>query len=230
MLSLQAAVAREVVARLQRYGQAGAGLVLREMLASLLRKVPAILLLGAALAVPAALLTHVTSPLPAIATAIALLVALPAPMIWGALRGTEQFTAFGASQVAYSAVKFVAGVVLAALGYGAAAIMFGVAPASVLAAVASLWFLRLGAARALRALAADDLPLAGLDRRARQPALVAPGRGLVRRRLPGRRRRPRPPKVVANQRRDRRHPCLLRNRVPAGPRPRCARALARARA
>ena len=90
--------------------------------------------------------------MPAIATAIALLVALPAPMIWGALQGTEQFTAFGASHVAYSGVKFVAGVVLAALGYGAAAIMFGVALASVLAAVASLWFLRgiLAASRGIR--------------------------------------------------------------------------------
>ncbi len=152
MLSLQAAVAREVVGRLERHGEAGAGLVLREMLASLLRKVPAILLVCAAIAIPAALLTHVSRPLPAIATAIALLVALPAPMIWGALQGTEQFTAFGASQVAYSGVKFVAGVVLAALGYGAAAIMFGVALASVLAAVASLWFLRgiLAASRGIR--------------------------------------------------------------------------------
>lgn len=97
---------------------------------------------GTAVAIPAALLTHVHRPLPAIATAVAIVVALPAPIVWGALQGTERFAAFGASQAGYAAVKFAAGVILAAVGYGAGVIMFGVALASAVAAAVSLWPLR----------------------------------------------------------------------------------------
>ena len=141
-LSLQAAVAREVAQRLDARDDAGAGLVVREVLAELWPRVLALVLLGIALAYPLARLTHVHRPLPILATAVAVVAALLAPIIWGGLQGARRFTAFGVSQAGYAAAKLAFGVALAAAGYGATAIMFSVALATVLVTAACAYPLR----------------------------------------------------------------------------------------
>jgi len=116
--------------------------VLREVFTWFWPRMAGLLLVGAVLAVPVALLTHVQRALPAIATAVAVIAGLMSPIVWGALQGIEKFNWFGLSQISFAGAKFVAGVALASAGYGAAAILFGVAAASVLAAGVSLWPLR----------------------------------------------------------------------------------------
>jgi O-antigen/teichoic acid export membrane protein len=152
-LSLQAVVAKDVLARIGEHGHAAVGLVLREVLAWFWPRVLVLLAIGTALAIPLAVLTHVQRALPALAAAVAVIAGLLSPIVWGALQGVERFTWFGLSQAAFAGAKFVVGIALAAAGYGAAAILFGVAAASVLAAGLSLWPLRdmLRASRGMKA-------------------------------------------------------------------------------
>ena len=52
---------------------------------------------------------------------------VPLPIAWGGLQGGERFASLGLSQLVYAVLKVGVGIGLAALGFGAAAIVFGIA-------------------------------------------------------------------------------------------------------
>ncbi|MDX6668350.1 MAG: hypothetical protein QOK04_1730 [Solirubrobacteraceae bacterium] len=133
IFALQATVAREIATRVADEGEAAGGLVLREVARWLTRWTLIVLALGAVLSLPLALIFDVHRPLPAIATAFALLATVPIPIAWGGLQGTGRFLGLGAAQAGFAVLKFGAGVTLGLLHTGSAGVMFGVGAASAVA-------------------------------------------------------------------------------------------------
>lgn len=142
ILSLQASVARRVAQAMADGDSGAAGAVMIESLRPLARWGAIIVAMGAALAIPFAIAFNVERELPFLAAGAAILATLPLPVTWGGLQGVERFGVLGGSQLLYGVLKLVAGVALGLLGFGAAAIVFGVAVATVLAFAASLIPLR----------------------------------------------------------------------------------------
>lgn len=142
ILSLQASVARRVAQGLADGDRAAAGAILIESLRPLARWGAILLGVGLAMAIPFAIVFNVERELPLLAVGAAVLATLPLPVAWGGLQGLERFGMLGSSQLLYGTLKLLAGVILGALGFGAAAIVFGVAIATLLAFTASLWPLR----------------------------------------------------------------------------------------
>jgi O-antigen/teichoic acid export membrane protein len=139
---LQAMMAREVASRIPSEGLAGAGAALRRAAHQVGRWIVVVVALTALSAYPLILVLHVDRPLPFIATAVTLAVALPLPVAFGALQGAERFGVLSFVQPVYALLKLAAGVAIGLLGFGASAIMFGVAAATVasmLVVIAPLW-------------------------------------------------------------------------------------------
>lgn len=143
-LAVQRAVAAEVSWRLAREGTAAAGLVLRDTLSSLSRRLLALFALFVPLGIVVALLTDVRHPLPVLAT-IATVAALPVLAIgFGGLEGTGRLRALSGAQCLFAGLKLGAGVALGLLGAAAGGVMLGVAAAAwTAAAVAALPLRRL---------------------------------------------------------------------------------------
>lgn len=138
LTGLQIMMAREVASRLPDGGLPAAGAALRQAVRQLSRWILLILLITAVLAYPLIHLLSVDRPLPFIATGTALAVALPMPLFNGALQGTERFAMLSMVQPAYSLMKLIAGVTLGLIGFGASAVMFGVATATLTAMVVAV--------------------------------------------------------------------------------------------
>ena len=108
-------------------------------------KTPAYLVVCLAMAVlawPAIEILNIDRPLPIIAAAASILIAVPLPAAWGALQASERFAALGWLQSMASSLKLVFGIGLAAVGFGASAITFGVFAASGIALLVALRVLR----------------------------------------------------------------------------------------
>jgi O-antigen/teichoic acid export membrane protein len=133
IFALQATVAREIATQVLDHGERAGGLVLREIARWLTHWTLIVLVLGAVLSLPLALVFDVHRPLPAIATAFVLLATVPIPVAWGGLQGTGRFLGLGAAQAGFAVLKFGAGVTLGLLHTGSAGVMFGVGAASAVA-------------------------------------------------------------------------------------------------
>jgi len=139
---LQVAMAREVAGRLQTGGLAAAGSAVRQAFRQLRGWMALVVLAFGLSAYPLIVLFHIDRPLPFLATAMAVAVSLPLPLAFGALQGAERFGALSFVEPAYSALKLIAGIAVAALGFGASAVTFGVAGATVASIVVALVPLR----------------------------------------------------------------------------------------
>lgn len=142
ILSLQAKVAREVAHALSRGSASEAGGLLLESLRPLARWGAIVLALGLAAAIPAALIFNVERELPVLAVSVAVMATVPLPIAWGGLQGGERFASLGFSQLVYAVLKVGAGIGLAALGFGASAIVFGIALGTIATIAFSLWPLK----------------------------------------------------------------------------------------
>jgi O-antigen/teichoic acid export membrane protein len=134
--AIQAGVARDV-ARLRRAGGGSGAYVLRGALRAIARLEAILLGVGVLAAYPIVRFAHVKHPWPVVATVVAVCVSMLVPIGWGALQGQERFVALGASQLLQALLKLGGGIVLAALGLGVAAVMFGLAGATLLAGAAT---------------------------------------------------------------------------------------------
>lgn len=142
LLAVQSNVARELSILLGKDETQAAAVVLRAMFALVARFALGVCLLLALLAWPAIEVLHIERPLPILATALAIVVAVPIPAAWGALQASERFTALSVNQATAPFFKLLFGVGLAALGFGASAITFGVAAATLIALMLALRALR----------------------------------------------------------------------------------------
>ena len=80
-------------------------------------------------------------PLPFVVSVVALAAALPLPIAFGALQGTERFGLLSLVQPIYALLKLLTGIAIGLLGFGASAVLFGVAgatAASIVVAIARL--------------------------------------------------------------------------------------------
>lgn len=129
-LALQVAVAREVAWRIDREGEAAAGVVLRETLRALVRRGTALFVLAIPFGILAAILVNVQHALPVIATFATIAGALVFSLALGGLQGTRQFGQLSAVQCWFGGLKLCAGVALGLFGYAAGGVMLGVAVAA----------------------------------------------------------------------------------------------------
>jgi O-antigen/teichoic acid export membrane protein len=141
-VGLQAVVAREVAQDLEAGDEAITGRRLRDTYASLGRATLWAVAVMAVAAVPLISLLHIQRPVPIATTAIAMMAALPLPVSWGALQGAARFGALSLSQISFSTAKLATGLVLALLGFGATAVMLGLALAGTAAVGLSVVSLR----------------------------------------------------------------------------------------
>ncbi|MGI8460346.1 MAG: lipopolysaccharide biosynthesis protein [Solirubrobacterales bacterium] len=142
ILALQARVARDVARALEGGREREAGGILIESLRPVGRWGAVVLVVGAVVAVPVAILVNVERQLPVVAVVAVIIVTLPLPITFGGLQGSQQFTLLGISQVVYASVKLIVGIGLAIAGFGASAIVFGLAGATMVTVLASLYCLR----------------------------------------------------------------------------------------
>ena len=142
ILSLQARVARQVAHAISIGNQQEAGSIMIESLRPLARWGGIVLGIGVALAIPFAFFFNVDRELPVLAAGAAVLATLPLPVAMGGLQASERFVVLGAVQLVYAVLKVAVGVALAALGFGAGAILFGLAAATMLTFVVALLPLR----------------------------------------------------------------------------------------
>jgi O-antigen/teichoic acid export membrane protein len=139
ILALQARVARDVAHAVSAGRIQEAGGIMIESLRPIARWGAVVLIVGAALAVPLAILVRADRELPVLAIAAMVIATLPLPIAWGGLQGSERFALLGASQLVYAVFKLALGIGLAALGFGAAAIVFGLAGATAVTVAISLY-------------------------------------------------------------------------------------------
>ncbi len=136
--ALQAAVAREVDWRMSSEGSAAAGLVLRDTLWALARRVAALSAALLPLGMVGALLVDVRHPLPVVATIATVVGMLVFSLIMGGLQGTRRFSQLSAAQFLFGGLKLGAGVILGLLGFAAGGVMLGVAAAIWVTAAVSM--------------------------------------------------------------------------------------------
>ena len=141
-LALQAAVAREVAWRIDREGEAAAGVVLRETLRALIRRLAALFVLLTPLGIVGIVLTDVEHPLPVIATLATIAGMLMFSLVLGGLQGTHRFGRLSAAQCWFGGLKLATGMALGLLGFGSSLVMLGVAAAAWLSALLSAGPLR----------------------------------------------------------------------------------------
>lgn len=130
LTGIQASVAREVAQRRAAGDDSDTGVVLRAGLRRMRWVLVGLLVLGGIAAIPVVILFGVERPLPFIACAAALAATLPLPVVYGALQGAERFKALSFTQPFYSFLKLGAGALIGLLGFGASAVLFGVAAAT----------------------------------------------------------------------------------------------------
>jgi O-antigen/teichoic acid export membrane protein len=126
-LAFQASVAREVAVSLAEGRKGEAGAAIRGTVRGLSVWAAAVVVVGA-----------VVSPFVgwgALATAVTIAGALVIPAIWGGLLGARLFLAYGVAQLTFAGTRFAAGLGIGLAGGGAAAVMAGVAVATVLTLV-----------------------------------------------------------------------------------------------
>jgi O-antigen/teichoic acid export membrane protein len=136
-LALQAAVAQEVGWRFDREGEAAVGVVLRDTLGALTRRVAALFILFIPLGVVGAILTDVRRPLPVVATLATIAGMLMFSLAVGGLQGMYRFGQVSAAQCWFAGLKLCAGLALGLLGFAAGGVMLGVAVAAWVAAFSS---------------------------------------------------------------------------------------------
>lgn len=127
---LQTLMAREVASRMPSGGLAAAGAAFRRAAQQMSRWILIIVGLTTLCAYPLIEVLSIDRPLPFIATAVALAAALPLPLAFGALQGAERFDVLSVVQPVYALLKLLAGVTLGLIGFGASAVIFGVAGAT----------------------------------------------------------------------------------------------------
>jgi O-antigen/teichoic acid export membrane protein len=142
LLALQATVARETSAVLARGDERGAGMILRSSFRVVFRVAVIAVIVATVLFFPLVSVLHVGRLLPVVAVIVAFFVQIPIPLASGALQASERFGVLAASQSLQSGLKLVAGVALAALGFGASAVTFGFAAATAVSFGIMLVFLR----------------------------------------------------------------------------------------
>ncbi len=142
LVAIQATVTREMAALLTQGDEHGAGLVLRSSLRTVLRAGLAAVLVATVLFYPLIAILHIDRPLPVIAVIIAFLVQIPSPIAGGALQATDRFGVLSWTQALQSTLKLIAGVGLAALGFGASAVTLGFAAATLLSVSVMFYVLR----------------------------------------------------------------------------------------
>ena len=126
-LAFQASVAREVAVSLAEGRRGEAGAAIRGTVRGLSVWAAAVVVAGAAV-----------SPFVgwgALATAVTIAGALVIPAVWGGLLGARLFLAYGVAQLTFAGTRFAAGLGIGLAGGGAAAVMAGVAVATVLTLV-----------------------------------------------------------------------------------------------
>jgi O-antigen/teichoic acid export membrane protein len=126
-LAFQASVAREVAVSLAEGRKGEAGAAIRGTVRGLSVWAAVVVVVGA-----------VISPFVgwgALATAVTIAGALVIPAIWGGLLGARLFLAYGVAQLTFAGTRFAAGLGIGLAGGGAAAVMAGVAIATVLTLV-----------------------------------------------------------------------------------------------
>src|SRR5580765_4331659 len=126
-LAFQASVAREVAVSLAEGRRGEAGAAIRGTVRGLSVWAVAVVVAGAAV-----------SPFVgwgALATAVTIAGALVIPAVWGGLLGARLFLAYGVAQLTFAGTRFAAGLGIGLAGGGAAAVMAGVAAATVLTLV-----------------------------------------------------------------------------------------------
>lgn len=126
-LAFQASVAREVALALDEGRPADAGTELRDTASGLVFWALGVVVLGAAV-----------SPIAgwaAFATAATIAGALVIPAVWGGLLGARLFVVYGLAQLTFAGTRLGAGLAIGFAGGGAAAVMAGIAGATVLTLV-----------------------------------------------------------------------------------------------
>src|SRR5262245_16533253 len=123
-LAFQASVAREVAVELEAGRRGAAGAALRDTVRGLSLWALVVLALGA--------LATIGGGWAALATAGTIAGALVIPAVWGGLLGARMFVVFGLAQLIFAGTRFAAGAGIGLGGGGAAAVMGGVAGATIL--------------------------------------------------------------------------------------------------
>ena len=140
-LAFQATTARRVARSLAADDPLDAGLYLRGTLRSVGYWSAALLVLTA-IGVPLAAAAGLPDALAIAATAATVAIALVIPVVWGGLQGAGRFRDLSAATLLFAGSRLGAAVVIGVAGGGVGPIMVGVAAATALTAVASLYPLR----------------------------------------------------------------------------------------
>jgi O-antigen/teichoic acid export membrane protein len=140
-VAFQASVARETALLLAENREADAGAVLRSTLRGVLVAGAVLIVLAAAI-YPLLSLAGPRAPAATLATVATAAAALAIPPVWGALQGATLFGALSWAQLLFSGSRLAVGVVIAAAGGDAAAVMGGVAVATIVTLLVSLLPLR----------------------------------------------------------------------------------------
>jgi O-antigen/teichoic acid export membrane protein len=142
VLVLQAAVAREVAWRDDREGKAAVGIVLRDTLSALTRRLSAGVAIGMLFVVVGAAFIDSAYLLAGTATILTIAGMLMFALSLGGLQGTHRLSEVSAAQCLFGGLKLGAGIALALLGFAAGGVMLGVALAAWAAAAISAMPLR----------------------------------------------------------------------------------------
>jgi O-antigen/teichoic acid export membrane protein len=122
-LAFQASVAREVAVAFDEQRRAAAGAAVRDTVRGLMLWALVVAVLGTAVAPLAGWAGF--------ATAATIAGAMVIPAVWGGLLGARRFVVFGLAQLAFAGTRLGAGIGIGLAGGGAAAVMGGVAAATV---------------------------------------------------------------------------------------------------
>ncbi len=142
LIALQVTLTREMSTLLDRGDEIGAALVLRRALRVVLRAAILGLLVATVLFLPLTTILGIERPLPVLAVSLAFLAQVPGTLAAGALVATGRFVTLSWTQTLQVTIKLVTGTALAAAGFGASAVTFGVALASAAAFAVMLHALR----------------------------------------------------------------------------------------
>jgi len=142
LIAIQSTVARDMATLMGRGDERDASIVLRSSLRTVFRAGTITVVVAMILFYPMIAILHVDRPLPILAVVVAFLVQIPGPLVSGALQASERFWVLSWTQAMQSGLKLGAGVALAALGFGASAVMFGFAGATMASLVVMLFVVR----------------------------------------------------------------------------------------
>jgi O-antigen/teichoic acid export membrane protein len=137
-LGLQAAIARDIAARLADGDRARAGATLRGTLRSAVVWSGGVLVLAAVIFGPLAATVGARRSLTLVVTAVAVALTLGVPIAWAGLWGEGRFVGLSVAQIGFAASRLGAGLGVGLAGGGAAAVMAGVAAATAVTFGASI--------------------------------------------------------------------------------------------